>query len=454
MEKYDYILIGTGQATGTILPELLQMKKKVAVVEEDRVGGLCVNYGCTPTKSLVAAALKAHHSRTGMEFGVETENVKINFPKVMERVNSIRNSNSTGFENWLKKTTDFFSGHGKFQSDHVVTIGDTQIYGETILIHTGTSSMVPNLPGLEKINYLDNRSILELKSLPEHLIVIGGSYIALEFAQIFRRFGSKVSIIQRSNHLVTKEDEDIAEITETVLKDEGIEIYCGTKITGFSESHGSVSVKFDHHDNPTEVSGTHLLIALGRKPNSENLGLENIGVETDKRGFITVDDNLKTTVENIYALGDINGRGAFTHTSVNDGQIFINNLKGGDWKISDRIPIHAMFIDPPLARVGITEKDAKKLEQKVLIATRPMARISRAYEKGETYGLIKLIIDEQSEMILGATVFGVGGDEIINLLAVCIQNNLTYKQIQRTVFAHPTVSELIPWIFDDLKPIS
>ncbi|MCG8572872.1 MAG: mercuric reductase [Spirochaetes bacterium] len=453
MKKYDYILIGTGQATGTIIPQLLDMKKTIAIIERDRVGGLCVNYGCTPTKTLVSSAYAARMIERSDFYGIEVGNVQVNFNKVRERMNHIRNGNSKGFEEWLKSITDFYKGTGFFIDDHIVSTGNEKIYGETILIHTGTKSYIPSFTGVQEIDWLDNQSILELNELPQHLIVIGGSYIALEFAQIFKRLGSSVSIIQRNRQLLSKEDQDIAEFVKSSLEEEGIKVFCNTEILNFSKKDNHSLVEFNHNGNKKVLKGSHIFFALGRTPNTNELNLSAARVKTDKKGFILVNDHLQTSTQHIYALGDVNGRGAFTHTSVHDGQIFTDNLKGGNLNLTMRTPVSAMFIDPPLARVGINEKEAEKHPDGVLIATRRMNQISRAIEKGETTGLIKILVDKKTKKILGSTIYGTGGDEIINMLALCIQTGLTYEQIQNTVFAHPTISELIPWIFQDLKPL-
>jgi pyruvate/2-oxoglutarate dehydrogenase complex dihydrolipoamide dehydrogenase (E3) component len=459
MNSYDYILIGTGQATGTILPKLIERELRIAVVEEDRVGGTCVNYGCTPTKTLVAAARAAHVVRRSGDFGMNVSQFSIDFSKVMTRPNDIRHNGSQGFQSWLEEVTDFYPGHAELLDAHTVQVGDQQILGEQIILHTGTHSRVPNFPGIDSVNYLDNKGLLDLEELPEHLVVVGGSYIALEFAQIFRRLGSKVTVIQRSKRIMSREDEDLAALALEALSTEGIQFHLETKITEVKETESGFAVHFTElsaelGEQALVVEGSHLFVAIGRSPNSVNLGLEKAGVEMDSRGFIQVDDYCRTSQEHIWALGDVNGRGAFTHTSVHDGQVFLGQIGAlEERRISDRIPIHSMFIDPPFARVGMTEKEARASGKNVLIAQRDMAKISRAKEKSETTGRIKFFVEADTEQVLGCTIFGVGGDEIINTVALLMQAGLSYKVLQKTVLVHPTVAELLPWILSDLKPL-
>ena len=452
MKTYDIILIGTGQATGTILPDLLDLNFNIGIVESDKTGGTCVNWGCTPTKTLIASARAAHIARRGRDFGVDITDFSINFGKVMERVNNIRFPASAGFEAWLKKVTDFYHGQASFLDDHTIKVGDETLYGDKIIIHTGTRARIPHVTGIDTVPWLDNKGILALKELPEHLLVVGGSYIGLEFAQAFRRFGSDVSVLEYNDRIIPREDPDISKIAGEILTGEGIEFHLKSELQGLEKTGQGVTIHFTRNGKPESLSGSHVLIAVGRQPNTDTLHLSAAGVETNERGFIKVNDTGQTTVSHIYALGDVNGRGAFTHTSVHDGQVFLEHLKGGKKKISHRIPIHSMFIDPPLARVGMSELEAGQAGKKVLMATREMNKISRAKEKDEKNGLIKLLVEEKSNLILGATIFGVGGDEIIGMIALAMQTGLPYTKVQDTVIPHPTVSELVPWIFADLKP--
>lgn len=447
MKKYDIIIIGTGQATGTILGTLLEQKKSIAVIEADRVGGSCVNWGCTPTKTLIASARAAHMIHRGSDFGIEVASSHTNFSKVMKRVNAIREESSKGFTTWLENTVDFYPGFGSFVDSHTVAVEGTQIYGELIVIHTGTRARVPNTPGIESVPWLDNKGILALRELPSHLLVIGGSYIGLEFAQAFRRLGSKVTVFESSSHVISKEDEEISEIARSVLEGEGVEIITSASIKSVSrEADQQITV---HYQGGTKT-GSHLLVGIGRVPNSDGLNLDKAGIASDERGFITVDDECRTSVPHIFAIGDVNGKGAFTHTSVHDGQVFLSAISGGSKKISDRNLTYSLFIDPPLARVGMNEKQAKKLNIPYLVATKKMATVSRAKEKDETQGIIKILVNKRDDTILGAAVFGVGGDEVIGMIALAMQAGLRYQILQDTVIPHPTVAELIPWVFSSL----
>ncbi len=451
MKRYDIVLIGTGQATGTIIPELLKKDLSIAVIESDKTGGTCVNWGCTPTKTLIASARAAHMVRRSSDFGIEVQDFTIDFKKIMTRVNDIRIPSSEGFESWLKKVTDFYPCEASFVDNHTIRVGDEQIYGEIIIIHTGTRSRIPQLPGIDNIPWLDNKGILSLDVLPDHLLVIGASYIGLEFAQAFKRLGSKVTVIGNRNRIIPREDPDIGEAALEILKKEGINFFLNAETTGFDKTDSGVKVLYKQENREKSVEGSHLLLAIGRVPNTDMLNLSAAGLETDPRGFISVNPIGQTEIDHIYALGDVNGGSAFTHTSVHDGQVFLDHLNGGSKKISDRIPIHSMFIDPPLARVGLSESEAELSGKDFLVATRKMNTISRAKEKDEKDGLIKLIVEKGSNLILGATIFGVGGDEIIGMIALAIQGGLPYTKLQETVIPHPTVSELIPWIFSDLK---
>ncbi|PKL28898.1 MAG: mercuric reductase [Spirochaetae bacterium HGW-Spirochaetae-2] len=451
MKQYDVIIIGTGQATGTILGRLLELKRSVAVVESDRTGGSCVNWGCTPTKTLIASARVAHVVRRSGEFGIEVPNQTTDFSKVMQRVNAIRDAASSGFTKWLEDTVDYYRGFGRFVDSHTVEVDGTRIRGEQIVIHTGTRSRPLDIPGMDTIGWLDNKGLLDLKELPGHLLVLGGAYIGMEFGQAFRRLGSDVTILEASPDLIPREDEDISAIARTIMEDEGITCITSATVSEVSrKADGTIAVAFKQGRSSRSIEGTHLLVAVGRLPNSDALQLELAGVHTDSRGFIEVDDQCRTSVPHIFALGDVNGKGAFTHTSVHDGQVFLSMLDGGDKKVTDRIPTYSLFIDPPLARVGMTERQATEAKIPYLVSTKEMSTISRAKEKSETKGRIKILVDQRDDTILGAAVFGVGGDEIIGMLSLAMQAGLRYQSIQDTVIAHPTVAELIPWMFQDL----
>jgi pyruvate/2-oxoglutarate dehydrogenase complex dihydrolipoamide dehydrogenase (E3) component len=453
MKNYDIILIGTGQATGTMLPVFLEMGKSVATVEKERVGGTCVNWGCTPTKTLVAGARAAHMVRRAGDFGIEVSDYKVDFAKATERQKKNRESSSEGFEQWLREATDFYKGEAKFLNSHEVQIGEETIRGETIYIHTGATARVPPIPGIEDVDYLDNKGILSLDLLPEHLIVVGGSYVGLEFSQIFRRFGTEVTVLERGPRIMSREDEDVAQEAARILTGEGIEILHNVQVESVSPE-GGVTVSAKVGGESRTITGSHILLATGRVPQTKALNLPAAGVEVNERGFIKVNEYLQTTTPHIYAVGDVNGGSAFTHTSVHDGQIIVKNLRGENWRRSDRIPVYSMFIDPPMGRVGMSENEAKKSGREVLKGTMPMSRINRAREKDETAGLVKVLVDAKTGQLLGATVFGTGGDEVINIFASWMYTRLPYTEFQKAVLVHPTVSELMPYLFENLEPVS
>ena len=456
MNHYDVIWIGTGQATGTVIPRLAAAGKKVALIEGGKVGGTCVNYGCTPTKTLVASARAAHVARRSADFGVHTGEVTVDFGAVMDRMNAMRDS--SGMEKWLRTmdNVDFYAEYASFVSDREVQVGDTVISADTIVIHTGTRSFAVPIDGLDSVDWLDNRGLLDLDELPEHLVIVGGSYIGMELGQIFRRLGSDVTIIEAAPQLMNREDPDIAAAATEILEGEGITVHTGAMVRSVAQDGpNQVEVSFAIGDETHIVTGSHLLLAVGRVPNSDKLNLEAAGVETNPRGYITVNDTLQTNVDHIFAVGDVNGRGAFTHTSVNDGETFWDFYSGlGDRTLADRTSIYAMFIDPPLGRIGMSEKEARESGRNVLMATRPMSAISRAREKDETAGLIKILVDADTEEFLGVSILGVGGDEIINIFAPLMKAGVSYKTFRKTVFTHPTVAELLPWILDDLAPLT
>lgn len=456
MKHYDVIWIGTGQATGTVIPRLAAAGKNVALIEGGKVGGSCVNYGCTPTKTLVASARAAHMARRSADFGVQIPEFSIDMATVMSRMNDMRDN--TGMDRWLRTMdgVDFYDGYAHFVSEHEVEVGEHRLSGDRIVIHTGTRPLKLPIAGIDDVDWLDNARLLELTEVPEHLIIVGGSYIGIEFGQIFRRLGSEVTIIEAGSQLMSREDADIAAEATKTLCAEGITVITEAKVESVAQpSPGKVEVTFISAETTQAITGSHLLLAVGRVPNSDALALEAAGVTTDKRGYIGVNDVLQTNVDHIYAIGDVNGRGAFTHTSVNDGETFWDHYaSAGDRSLADRIPIYALYMDPPLGRIGMSEHEARDSGRNVLMATREMAAIARAKEKDETAGLIKILVDADSEEFLGVAVFGVGGDEIVNVFAPYMFAGQSYKTFRKAVFAHPTVAELLPWILDDLQPLS
>jgi len=355
--------------------------------------------------------------------------------------------------NWMDSTNnvDLIHEWASFQSEKVLKVGNEQIKGKNIYINVGTSPLIPNIKGLDQIPWLDSAGILDLEGLPDHLLIIGGGYIGMEFAQIYRRFGAEVTVIQHANHIMPREDEDVSVAIENILEEEGIKILCGSKTKFINQENGQIKLTIEREGREEMILGSHLLIATGRKPNSDRLDLHKTGVKIDKKGFIEVDDHCRTNVKGVFALGDVNGRGAFTHTSVNDAEIVLDYIYGGKRKISDRIPIYALFTDPPLGRVGMTEKEALAKGKRILKASRSMSKISRAKEMGETNGFAKLIVDDDTDLILGASILGPGGDEIINMFAAIMHSQIPCREYRKVVLVHPTVSELMPFILDGLE---
>ena len=451
--KYDHIILGTGQATGTLLAKLIPSGESIAVIEGNKVGGSCVNYGCTPTKALVASARAIHLARRGAEFGFEGGAGSINYVRIRERMNAIRNGFSDGLTNWMEgaENVDLIRGWGHFVDNHSIQVGDQKISAKQIYINTGTRPWAPPIEGLEEVPWLDSARLLDLGELPEHLLIIGGGYIGMEFAQIYRRFGSQVTVIQLAGQIMPREDEDVANAVHEILEKEGINILCNAAAKSAKQAEGKIQLEIETESGIESLTGSHLLIATGRRPNSNRLNLEATGIQTNERGFIQVDDYCKTTVEGVFALGDVNGHGAFTHTAVNDAEIVLDHLFGGSRSISQRIPIYALFTDPPLGRVGMSEKEALAAGHRLMKATRPMSKISRAKEMSETQGFAKLLVDADTDLIIGATILGPGGDEIINMFAAIMHSGIPCRKYREVVLVHPTVSELMPWVLDGLE---
>ena len=460
MKNFQHIILGTGQATGTLLGKLLSTGDSIAVIEEAKVGGSCLNYGCTPTKTLVASARAIHMAQRGDYFGYETGPVRVHYSRVRERMNEIRDNSREGLAQWIEgsENVTLIREKGEFTGDHTLRVGDREISGERIYINTGARPVSPPVPGLDEVPWLDNSQLLDLEELPSHLLVLGGGYIGLEFAQIFRRFGSGVTIVQRGDQLMPREDRDVAEAIQSFLEEEGITVHLQAETRQVRGRNGSVQLDIEKAgskkvDSEITLQGSHLLLATGRKPNSDGLALEKTGIAVNNRGYIEVDDYCRSSVEGVFALGDVNGKGAFTHTSVNDAEIVLDHLYGGKRKISDRIPIYALFTDPPLGRVGMTEKEALKQGKRVLRSTMPMNKISRAKEMGEATGFAKLLVDGETDLILGASILGPGGDEIINMFAAIMHSGISCREYRRVVLVHPTVSELMPFILDGLEEV-
>ncbi|CAN5450827.1 FAD-containing oxidoreductase [soil metagenome] len=453
-ERFDAIIVGAGQAGPPLAGRLTAAGQKVAVIERKLVGGTCVNYGCIPTKTLVASAHTAHVARRAAEYGIGTGDVTVDMAKVKARKDKISGDDRHGLESWLggMDNCELIYGHARFENPHALRIDDRLIEADRIFLNTGGRAVVPEIRGLADIDYLTNVSILELDRVPEHLVIIGGSYIALEFAQMYRRFGARVTVVEKGPRLTSREDEDVSATIKEILEAEGIDVVLGaTNMRFIKQDKGFDLIP---RDGAAPITGSDVLLAVGRRPNTDDLGLENAGVETDQRGYVKVDDQLRTTVEHIWAMGDCNGKGAFTHTSYNDFEIVAGNLLDDDpRRVSDRVPTYALYIDPPLGRAGLTVDEVRKSGRKALVGKRPMTRVGRAVEKGETQGFMKVVVDAETKEILGAAILGVGGDEVIHSILDVMTAKLPYTAISRTMHIHPTVSELVPTMLQELTPL-
>lgn len=457
MTRFDAIIIGAGQAGPPLADRLTRAGMRVAMIERKLFGGTCVNTGCMPTKTLVASAYAAHLARRGGDYGVRIDGpVIIDMARVKARADGVSAHARAGVERWLRGMPGcaVIVGHARFEGPDVLRVGDELLSAPRIFINVGGRAVVPEMPGIDKVPYHTNVSILALERVPEHLVVIGGSYIGLEFAQIYRRFGAAVTVIEKAPRLIAREDEDVSTAIRTILEDEGVAVRVSAECIRFAPHSDGVAVGVDCTTGAPEVVGSDVLLAVGRTPNTDDLGLDRAGIVRDPRGYIKVDDGLATNVAGIWALGDCNGRGAFTHTSYNDFEIVAANLLDGERRrVSDRVPAYALYTDPPLGRVGMTDVEARATGRKLLSAQRPMSRVGRAIEKGETKGFMKVVADADSHAILGAAILGTGGDEAIHGILDAINTGVSATVLQRAVPIHPTVSELIPTLLGDLKPV-
>jgi pyruvate/2-oxoglutarate dehydrogenase complex dihydrolipoamide dehydrogenase (E3) component len=455
--RFDAIIIGTGQSGPALADRLAATGMKVAVLERKRFGGTCVNNGCIPTKTLVASARVAYMARRAADYGVGVGGpVTVDMKKVKARKDEVVRRSSQGVERWLKglDNATVFEGHGRFETPRHVRVNGDLLEAERVFLNVGARAQRPRIPGLDQVDYLNNSSMMEVEFLPEHLVVLGGSYIGLEFAQMFRRFGSEVTVVQRGPRLLSRDDEDVAQAIREILEREGVRVCTDTGDYSVENRAGKVALKLTCRGERTEVLGSHLLVALGRVPNTEDLGLDRAGVETDARGFIKVDEQLRTNVPGIWAMGDCNGLGAFTHTSWNDFEIVAANVLDGDpRRVSDRILAYGLFIDPPLGRCGMTEDEVRKSGRRALVARLPMSHVGRARERDETLGFMKVLVDAETKRILGAAILGIEGDEVIHAILDVMYAKAPYTVIERAMHIHPTVAEYLPTLLGSLEPL-
>jgi pyruvate/2-oxoglutarate dehydrogenase complex dihydrolipoamide dehydrogenase (E3) component len=454
---FDSIIIGTGQAGPALAERLARAGQKVAIIERKRFGGTCVNTGCMPTKTLIASAYAAHLARRSADYGVMVEGqVTVDMKRVKARKDAVSNGASSHVEKWLKGLANVtvIEGHARFESPRTLRVNGEVLEAGQIFINVGGRALVPPMPGLEQVNYLTNASLMDLDYVPGHLIIIGGSYVGLEFAQAYGRFGAQVTVVDKGSRIIGREDADVSQGVADILRNEGIHIETAAKCMTVEKRGEQIAVRLDCDGGARELLGSHLLLAVGRVPNTDDLGLEKAGVAVDARGYIAVDASLRTNVPGIWALGDCNGKGAFTHTAYNDFEIVADNLlKGESRSVDDRILAYSLFVDPPLARVGLSDAEIRKSGCRALVGKRMMTRVGRAVEKGETQGFMKIAVDADTRQMLGATILGVGGDEAIHCILDVMYAKAPYTVLQRSVHIHPTVAELIPTVLGELKPM-
>jgi pyruvate/2-oxoglutarate dehydrogenase complex dihydrolipoamide dehydrogenase (E3) component len=458
MHRFDAVIVGAGQSGPPLAARLSSVGQSVALIERHLFGGTCVNTGCIPTKTLVASAKVAEMARRASEYGIEiSAPLRVDMARVKARKDRISAASREGVERWVRGLAGcaVFKGHARFETPHRMIVGDQPVEGERIFLNVGGRAVVPDFPGVHDVPYLTNSSILQLDTIPRHLVVIGGSYVGLEFAQMYRRFGAQVTVVEKRPRLVVREDPDVSDCVREILEAEGIVVRTAAECIRFQKQQEDVVVGLDCASGAPEVTASHVLLAVGRRPNTDDLGLDLAGVETDERGFIKVDDELRTSVSHIWAIGDCNGRGAFTHTSYNDFEIVAANLLDHDpRRVTDRITAYALYIDPPLGRAGLTDEEVRRSGRRALTGFRPMTRVGRAVEKGETQGFMKVTVDANTHKILGAAIIGPGADEAIHCILDVMYARAPYQTLQRAVHIHPTVSELIPTILGEMQPLA
>ena len=456
MTRYDAIVVGAGQAGPYVASRLAGAGMKVAVVERNLMGGTCVNTGCIPTKTMVASAYAARMAARAAEYGVDVGPFRVDMKRVKARKDAVSGQSRTGLEDWLQtmENCTVYRGHARFESAHDLRVGEEHLQADKIFLNVGGRASVPEMPGVREIDVLTNSSMMSVDFLPKHLIVVGGSYIGLEFAQMFRRFGAEVTIIEMGPRLIAREDEDVSTAIREMVESEGVEVRLNAKCIGFAKRGDEIIADVDCESGAPQVPGSHVLLAVGRRPNTDDLGLDAAGVAVDARGYVVVDDQLRTSVPGVWALGDCNGKGAFTHTAYNDAEIVIANLLENDpRRVSDRITAYALYVDPPLGRAGMTEEEIRKSGRKALVGKLPMTRVGRAVEKGETQGFMKIAVEAETGAILGAAILGAGGDEVIHSILDVMYAKAPWTVIRGAMHIHPTVSELVPTMLSELRPM-
>jgi len=456
-ERYDAVVIGTGQAGPSLAVRLAQAGRKTAIIERKRIGGTCVNNGCIPTKTLIASARAAHIARRAADFGVAIDaSIEVDMAAVKKRKDDVVRASTDGLTKWLGDTKGltYIEGHARFESPRTLRVGERLLEARHFFINVGGRAAVPKMPGLDEVPYYDNSSIMEVDFLPQHLLIVGGSYIGLEFAQMYRRFGSRVTVVEMGPKLIGREDPEVSDEIQAILEREGIAFRLSAECIEVERRGDGVAIKLSCEGEPRAIEGSHLLLAVGRVPNTGDLGLDQAGVATDERGYVKVDDELKTSADGVWALGDVNGRGAFTHTSYNDYEVVAANVLDGEArKVTERIPTYALFIDPPLGRAGMTEREVRASGRKALVATMPMTRVGRARERGETQGFMKVLADAETSKLLGVALLGIEGDEVVQGLLDAMYAGTPYTLLRRAMHIHPTVMELIPTLLQGLKPL-
>lgn len=462
MHNYDAIIIGAGQAGPSLAGALVAQGKRVALAEGHKIGGSCVNYGCIPTKTLIASAKVARQIQRSAEYGIQVGEVKVDFAAVMARMNQRRGDARSGLEAWLEGMAglDLYRTYAQFDGqdahgNYRVQVGEEVISAPQVFLNVGTRAFIPPIEGIDGVPYLDSEGILALTELPQHLLILGGSYIGLELGLAFRRLGAQVSIIENNPRLIAREDEDISAEAQAIVEAEGVRLYLGHQAIHAQTQDAGLSLTLqDAVGGRTVLSGSHLLVAVGRKANSERLNLSSVGIEVDKRGFIPVGEGLETTARGIYALGDVNGRGAFTHTSYQEYQIVLDNLNGAQRRVSERTLAYALYLDPPLGRVGMSESEVRASGRPALIAKKAMNQIGRALEQGETRGFIKLLVDAETERFLGAAVFGYQGDDVVQIISNFMATGASYRVMRDALPIHPTIGEFLPSMLNELQVLS